>query len=412
MRLRVTTFYKIVIYFLTFINSGFFFIQQIKEFDVILTCFLTILLMIVYIYKHYQSKQYFYGKETRNYIFGIFVFLTLELMRTFVSPSFERPSIKFSIMLIISFTELLLAFPIMEILIKDHMMTFIRNVVFIDFMATLFRFFIWFLYNYKGITLFSSIFNERGIDWSRNGVVRLAATPLNGLTYVTFVYLLLFSKRGSMKLFGVLGLTISFLYSWLVYNSRSQIICYSVVLFFSYVISISQSKKTAINKLFLLSPLIIIAFIGLNYIKIFFNTFSVTGEMGYSTIARVNEFLLFYKSFSSSLIEILFGMGISSDLHTIGIVSYYLSDLGMLGFLFNYGVVGLVLFFGRFFMKLFNYLHLKIISDNRIYLIPVGLILYTLLSSIFSQDMFDPVRLYITPFILALIEKIDYSLKT
>lgn len=405
MKIRVTSFYKIIIYFLVFINSGFYFFSR----NAFLTIAFSIPLCIIsFVYK--KSSLYIVQyMKIKQYITLIYLFIAIEFLRLMmVSNVF---GIKGIFSLIAPYFYLTLVFPILDILFENKETKFFRNVICINIIATIFRFLIWYLYNFKGLSYFSSIFQEHGIDWVRNGVVRLDAPPLDGLSFISMVFILYFSKSVIKKICSLSVLSLLFSYSWFVYNSRSQMICYVLTMIFMYLIKPVKFKSDLLIKNFITIVFIAMFLLHFRYVETFINTFT-SGDMLGSTLTRVNEYDFFSNMFSQNLSHILFGIGITQDLFNVGNMQYYLSDLGLLGFIFTYGLIGFCIFLKKIIFD-FMYGIRKIKETKNINLVfLVGILFYTIMSSILSQDVFDYVRIFAFPFIIAIVEKIKFEVSS
>ncbi len=393
---------KLTIYLLVFMNSGFYSFSHNAVFTLILSAPLVI---ISFIHKKNNSYTFQYTRINR-YIIIIYLFMFVEFSRLMMSSNILELKGIFS--LVFPYFYLMLAFPILDVLFRDNSLSFFKNVICINIIATLFRFLIWYIYNFKGVLYFSSIFQEHGFDWVRNGLVRLDAPPLDGLSFVSMVFILYFSKSMTRKIFSLSVLALLFSYSWFVYNSRSQMICYTLTMMLMYFIKPVKFKSDFLIKNFFIIIFMLILLLHFSYVINFINTFT-SGNTLNSTLTRVNEYELFYKMFSQNVFNFLFGIGITQDLFNIGYVQYYLSDLGILGFTFTYGLIGLYIFFKKFIID-FIYGLSRIKNTKNVNLVfMLGIIFYTILSSILSQDVFDDVRIFAVPFILSIIEKIRFE---
>lgn len=393
---------KLTIYLLVFMNSGFYFFSHNAVFTLILSAPLVI---ISFIHKKNNSYTFQYTRINR-YIIIIYLFMFVEFSRLMMSSNILELKGIFS--LFFPYFYLMLAFPILDVLFRDNSLSFFKNVICINIIATLFRFLIWYIYNFKGVLYFSSIFQEHGFDWVRNGLVRLDAPPLDGLSFVSMVFILYFSKSMTRKIFSLSVLALLFSYSWFVYNSRSQMICYTLTMMLMYFIKPVKFKSDFLIKNFVIIIFMLIFLLHFSYVINFINTFT-SGNTLNSTLTRVNEYEFFYKMFSQNVFNFLFGIGITQDLFNMGYVQYYLSDLGILGFTFTYGLIGLYIFFKKFIID-FIYGLSRIKNTKNVNLVfMLGIIFYTILSSILSQDVFDDVRIFAVPFILSIIEKIRFE---
>ncbi|EKB62076.1 hypothetical protein HMPREF9250_00519 [Lactobacillus crispatus FB049-03] len=107
----------------------------------------------------------------------------------------------------------------------------------------------------------------------------------------------------------------------------------------------------------------------------------------------------------------LWGYGISNDGNYFNILDTHMvnqSDLGILSMLFQYGIIGFAIFISPFVMGLYVSLKkVKFVQNKFLFLLTCT----TALTSIMSQNMYDPFRFLIVPFLLSFISVVSFMNK-
>lgn len=104
--------------------------------------------------------------------------------------------------------------------------------------------------------------------------------------------------------------------------------------------------------------------------------------------------------------NILFGFGIAEDGNYVGNTQYFLSDLGIISYIFEFGIIGFILAVLPMLEGI--RVGIKSIKTNDGLLLFL-LSIYTILSSFMSQNVYDYIRILIVPFILGIISFVKYQ---
>lgn len=401
MKISLINIYETVIYIIVLLNLEILNLTtNLNDFSQRIAIVLSFLLASVYLFQ--KNKLFPKNFGVYFYIVSISVYLFIELTRLHFS-SFSGFNILDGLNYEKSFFYLLLIMPIFEIL-KSKATIFIRNICYIGLVALILRFFIWLLFNKYGINIMPGLFEIHGYNWTHGGgYVRLQGTFLDGLVFTYFGIKLFKSVLIKDRIRNTVIIGFMFFYSAEVFSSRAQIICYLVVLLVLYIWN-SKDKLDAFFKCFLGLVLIMILF-NLPMTKKFISSFSVNDPTyGAGSMVRVLGSQLYSNEWHNS--SFLFGFGIASDENYFGNIKYYLSDLGIISYLFEFGIVGFILFL--FPMLEGILVGIKNTKDDDSLLLFL-LSFYTLISSFMSQNVYDYIRILIIPFLLGISLYVKYE---
>lgn len=401
MKISYINLYKYIIYGLVFLNLGFLdFAQNNNPQIQMMTDVVSVFVLLIYLTQ--RKKLRLNNAGIVLYIFLLFLLVIGEIIRI-NGNIYSSISVINAINLSRNYLFTLLTFPLFEILqgsTQTERNRFIRNICTLGFCALLVRLIGWYIYNYHGIDLIPGYFSMMGYNWIRGGNVRIGGTFLDGLVFVCTSICFLKTKEIKEKLLSGCVLSIMFLYSYLVYGSRSQIVCYIITFILIYIVNGRNLKKGALNVILILSIIGIFIF-STTVVQNFIASFSINDKLyGAGTMVRVDGQKLYQQKWLEN--SILFGFGITEDGNYFGLTKYYLSDLGILRNLYQYGVVGLLICIMPFINGLRTSL-IGLYNKSQYSTLLLGLTVYTIFSSIGSQNVYDYSRILIIPFILAFI---------
>ncbi|WP_076459419.1 hypothetical protein [Limosilactobacillus caccae] len=339
------------------------------------------------------------------YSISIFAYLAFEIIRLRYS-SFSGLKITSALSLEKNFSYILLAMPVFELL-EQKKKSFLRNVVYIGLIILVVRCIVWLLYNKFGINVMPGLFEVRGYNWTHgDGYVRLTGTFLDGLIFTFFGIKLFKTKSYQEGLYYGLITVFLFFYAYAVYSSRSQLVCYAITILIIYIWSSKNKLHTIFNCFIgLILVLLILQFpITKNFIASFSSNDVTYGE---GTMVRIFGSKFYQNEWENS--SILFGFGIAEDGNYFGNTQYFLSDLGIISYIFEFGIIGFILTILPMMQGLI--VGIKSIK-NEDGLLLFSLSIYTLLTSFMSQNVYDYIRILIIPFILGIILFVKYQKDT
>lgn len=390
-RLSFQDIYRYFLYVIFFLNLSFFNIFIDLTYTIQkLSIYMTFLLLIIYSLQKRKSKVTLYTSIT------VLLFCLLVTFNLFRQGVPVNGFLLFSekLFLLRNFSFILLVFPITEILNSKYSSKFLKVVFLLGMFAILFRCFIWFSYNYAGLNIAPGIIAERGINWTRYGAVRLQALFLDG--YV-LAYLLckLFVTESKKKLLYSVYLFIVLFYEGIIYASRSQLIG-----FFVMFITIYLFKKTSLLNKLISFFFLTIASIGIlisPYYNRFLDSFSVSNsDYGAGTLVRIVGRKYYHEIWTQKM---YLGFGQTTDGNIFNGWKYYISDLGIIRMLYQFGIIG-------FIVCLLPILYGCLVGfKRRVYfhgMLLFSLSIFVLITSFASQNLYDYSRIMLLPLLLGL----------
>ncbi len=407
MRWKIVKLYEYSIYFIVFLYLGF--INLFKDLNSLsISIGVVISVLLYFIYVNQKNREIKVSRYVSIYI-GVFILMFGIQLYRLNSFSLSGYTIKDALIHNRYYAYMLLTFPMTEVLaITERRMRFINNIYYMGVAILIFRFSAWFLYNKLHMNVAPGYFEVMGFDWARNGVSRLSGTFLDNYVWVMALFKIIKEKSTVIKIRSISVIVLCFLYAYIVYDSRSQQIAYllSLVVFILIVSDTFKSKALDVVGAIAISPII---FRG-NYLNKLVNTFS-TSNADYGSSTQIRMMTL--NTYQTLWIErgVWWGYGISNDGNYFNILDTHMvnqSDLGILSMLFQYGIIGFVIFISPFVMGLYVSLKkIKFVQNKFLFL----LICTTVLTSIMSQNMYDPFRFLIVPFLLSFISVVSFMNK-
>lgn len=387
--------YKIIMYGVVFMNLGYLGFTQTNN-SLIIQAYTSAIAVITFLIYLTQPKKTSISKVMLCYIVMIIVELSFQLLR--LEYLNNGISIVNGLHLIYTYSFTLFFFPILEILKKDKKFT--STLVVLAIGALLVIYIAWYLYNYRGINIMPGLFDAMGEDWIRNGMVRVSGTFLDGLC-ICYLFIKLLNRDGgneTKKIYIILGILFIYAFSNFVYQSRSQIIAYTVTM---VVIYLAFRKGYNINSLlkYIIAMLLLIIIYNLPMTQNLIMSLSLKNDGGMKArVLGLHTYMNLWKE-----ISLINGIGISQDGNYFGFLKFYLSDLGILSSFIRFGVLGGAIFssiFGIALVRVFLFF-----NTNKVYSsFLLGLTVYLLMTSIGSQNIYDGSRILMLPIFMAYIE--------
>lgn len=397
MNIKLYRLYEYFLYIIVFLNLEFLNIfNNLNSAVANVTVILSVVLFIIYIFNFKEGSV----KLVYGFIFCglLLLFLIFQLFRHTNASFFLDYNIKNRVGLIKYYSYILLMFPIYETLNKRGNI-FIRNIYILGMIALVLRIFVWTLYNKTGIDIMPGLFSMMGYSWSHGSDVRLPGTFLDGflLTYSLSKIHEKLAKKESKIYPYIIGLIISLFYIYYVFNSRSQILCCLLVIVLSLVFVNNKILST-------LAKILLVILCCFLIIKISSHTDLFKWGLNYydpGTQVRITGFDFYHDNWINYK---FLGFGIAPDgnmFHTwYNSWIYYLSDLGIVNILFQFGYIGLLLLFLPVVFAFFvGYKNVKYSNGYLLMLLSF----YTIVLSILFQSVYDSSRILIVPFILAMM---------
>ena len=395
-RFNIRDLYRYSILFLFFINLSFLNIYSNLTFTLQnLTCYLSIILFVIYLFQKRKVKINFW------ILLSIGLIFLISLFNLYRGDAYFGNLITFGNKIVLSRNLLfiLLAFPINEVLASKESQKFLRWIFILGMIAIVYRTFFWFLFNYMGINLAPGLFEEKGLNWTRYGNVRLQGLFLDGYV-IAYLSNQIIQTKIYQKCYYLFLLAVVIFYEGYVYASRSQFIAFLSMFFVLYIFH----EKKSVTKLldFIIVPIIIVAVFFSSYFERFADSFSVSNSnFGAGTQVRIIGQKYYQNLWSSNK---LLGFGWSDDGNIFMGWKYYLSDLRIVRMLYQFGVIGFLIYLLPLLNSLlfgFKYRY----RENGILLLAISF--FTIISSFSSQNIYDYNRILLLPILIALTNNVS-----
>lgn len=290
----------------------------------------------------------------------------------------------------------------------------LKSIVIAGTLMYLIKIIIWFLYNYRGIVISPQIIFEYGEEWMRNNLLRLDDSSLMYL--YLFSCLSFYRATEEKKYLVLIILQISF--STVIVAARSTTVALIGLTVFYYLIVghnfYSKLKKYAIV------AVVTIAIVSSSVFQNFVASFKLSGsDSSLSSVTRLNALWYYFNTLTKmdNPFKYFFGLGaLSTNVSyeksilrgPLGI--YFIEDLGIVGFILQYGIIALVIILvllGTFRKCSKHALYYN--NSKKIYDDSILLIMCVFVPSILVQSIFDKSRIVALSFYVSLI--IYYSKK-
>lgn len=262
--------------------------------------------------------------------------------------------------------------------------------------------FSWYMVNVRQSIVFENFLTEFGTEWIRKGLYRYNSTPFGSMTFLLISYKLITEKKG--RILSLILLTFIIWYDVKVYQSRAEsVIC---ILGFSSIYLLYRRKDMDRSLVKYVSVIICIASVLLSgVLRDFLQTFNIGTSLGGTTRLRLEAIRYYYPYFKRNM---LMGIGFldNSMDSTLKILrgtsgNRYLDDLGVLGYIFQFGLFGVAI------VTIIIWRMLKIfhqIQENKARSLLGGLLALFILMSVMSSCPFDSQRMIVVPFFLVIFE--------
>ena len=350
-------------------------------------------------------------KALSNYLMIYLVIILIEMIYSVIAYGYNIVQL---LIITRKYFYVCYSYPIVYVFtMDDDMYKFTKTIYWTSMFLLGIKFITWYLYNFKGMTVFSGLLFQYSEGWTRNGFMRMDTGALFGIVLCVTLYYCFVKKQL------LYWLVLAFLYIYLIFVTqyRFQIIVTIVLTAYGYYCSTDSNRKKNV-KLMAIS-FIIIAFVlfgGLDYIL---NLFSLNGMDGGSTAARLLTIDHYWSLIKEK--DAILGVGFLSAytnkafsiLRRSDTDRFWLEDLGILGGIFTFGILSLLLY-GKLFFDSMK----RTFASHRIRKIEGGddclkkcVVVYMILSCILL-NIFDAQRMWCMPFYLSVIYFVQNSPKT
>ena len=349
-----------------------------------------------------NKKSLFIFKRYKFILIWYFIFLIgMLICMIYINRKYNTHYI-YMFSQIYHYIYILLFWPIMYYLEcdKKNLKRLINCILVITIFILLFKFIIWYLYNYHGIDLVHYMIMEGGENWTRNGKQRFLLPNLLCFVIVYSIIEFLQEKRSFNKIIYFIILGISGLYIIFVFAAKASLVVLLLTAFAIWIYKSRNSKKIILRLTVLLFVSIIVIYAGdlINiYVKSIDSWSILCRQLAMKYyIELIGNYKLFGFSLVTETMELQNGIG----------GNYYFADLGILSKFFEFGMWGIV-----FFIPLFRLIYISIknkYKDQSCKMLTIGLVTYVIVSSILSSDIYLYRNILAFPFVLSIVEYLNF----
>lgn len=391
--LSIKKLYIYIITFLIVINLNLLTFGDWTQLYRYITSIISILLFVSVIgnrkiYSRIKSHMYFIN------IFFILltIFIILEIMNGLISNQY---GIITCIGKLYTFSWLLLIYPLIYIYSYNKgLLSIAKIITFFTIISLVMKSLIWLLFNNYGIDIMHYVLYEFGDEWMRDGNQRIPSTCFSGILFVVMLYLLDSNNSIFIKIFSIIIIMFNIWYANFVFAARSQIITFIICLII-YVLFNNISKMKKVFLIILLFG-ISIYIINTDEFQLFIEGLSIdTYSIGIRFIAFDYYFNLFKDNYFLGI-----SLSINENLISGSEERFFLSDMGNIGNLLSYGILGYIILILPFIRMI--YISIKFKNNKMIYL--RILLIYIVLFSLMSNDIYSKYYIFGLPFIWSIFE--------
>lgn len=333
MKLKYLSLYKSLIYIVIILL-----IFQVNLYTLLLAEILTIIAFFAYLTQ--KKPQKINKKWVYSYILFEFLLFLFQVIRV------NSISIKLSFLYYGDILLLLLVFPIYEVL-KIDSKSFLKNLNLIGIVALILRATVWVTYNFLHYNIGFYQWGGGREDWARVlGPFLLYRS--NGLFIDGFLFAYSLSKifNRTLKVKNKLGFYLEmlflFLFSYVIYQSRTQLIYYIVTVLVGIIYINFHQRSRSLNLILTAIVVMLIVYAFKDSIVGFVNSFSQNSDTGGSTSVRILEYQYFPQLWKKTSLLLGFGYIDTEDILYAG-YRLYLTDLGILAQLYQNGILGFII---------------------------------------------------------------------
>lgn len=334
--LSIKKLYIYIITFLIVINLNLLTFGDWTQLYRYITSIISILLFVSVIgnrkiYSRIKSHMYFIN------IFFILltIFIILEIMNGLISNQY---GIITCIGKLYTFSWLLLIYPLIYIYSYNKgLLSIAKIITFFTIISLVMKSLIWLLFNNYGIDIMHYVLYEFGDEWMRDGNQRIPSTCFSGILFVVMLYLLDSNNSIFIKIFSIIIIMFNIWYANFVFAARSQIITFIICLII-YVLFNNISKMKKVFLIILLFG-ISIYIINTDEFQLFIEGLSIdTYSIGIRFIAFDYYFNLFKDNYFLGI-----SLSMNENLISGSEGRFFLSDMGNIGNLLSYGILGYII---------------------------------------------------------------------
>lgn len=337
MKINYEKTYESLIYIILFVLS-------LKYWGVYFSIAIVLTFLVMLIYLSQPNRYHFNNKVVPIYILVLCIMMLIQFFRSrIVQPYMTLDYI---------FNEyggcllLPLAFPIYQILRKNKNQ-FLKNINKIGCTALGLKSLSWLLFNFFHINFgYYQLGGRVGFSRYFGNLLfyRISGTFLDGFLFTYTCYLIFRKETNNRKrLVAILELAFLVFFAVVVYQSRSEIIFFLGTFLVMLIYTVNKKENKYLSMFFTLIFLTILVILFKEKILNFMDTFSINSENGISTLVRQYEYSYFSQLWKKSNIWLGFGFFLDSGVFINANITLWLSDMGILLQLYQFGILGFII---------------------------------------------------------------------
>ncbi len=391
--------------FLHFMEHGWLYRGGIAALSIV-----SAVLVLLMTRNHPEIKAYF-----RTAAFYLILYVPIIMFSALFTKLSYDYSTKSLLYVVIPYLYIFFCFSIIYVFYKagqteDFSRTISRIVLVILFIKTL----CWVLYTFFEIELFPNLLFEYE-GWTRDGQIRLDTGYLFSFAFSFYISLSIKSKK---KLVPLMALLFLFLFMAIISKGRFQLATMVFTAAIAFVFLARTSTK-ARNTVLLLGVAAMVFVCSGAFEKVLYS-FSLSSQYGSSTEARLQTISHFWDLMIDR--KAILGLGLLDTSNPAAFallykattywgatVLYYLTDIGILGGFFTFGLLSIPLYGTLFFFGIRTCIR-AFRQRTEGYELLVPLIVY-MITSCLLLNIFDLSRALDVPFYLAVISYMDAKTK-
>lgn len=376
---------------------------------VVASCGVVMALTVLQFCQH--DLEFVSGKRLLSkYIFPYLIAVFIAAMYTYTIYDYSISDMLTSLS---PYMYIFMAYPLVYVFQKcGSFNKFIKWISYLVIVMLVIKMASWYLYNFRGITIFYNILFEYG-DWILNGVQRVSMGQLIGIGFPYFVSNG-FSEKGKWQ-YKVIAI-VMILFSGIVADTRYNTIVMAVILYVTLYNSYNKPNKKMIMRCLLI--LLALFVLSSNYFSSLVESFTSVSNYRYGSSAyRIASIQHYWEIMKEKKAILGLGLLITSNKNALSIMNnngtmlFYLEDIGILGGIIRFGVLSLLIYAPLIVMAVKTWvlcrkssasIHIK----NFIY----GMVIYLVMSCV-SLNPFDFQRAYSIPFYIAIMSYVNYAIR-
>lgn len=335
MKISITQLEKLLLYFLIICNLSI--IKVVPFFNKSVISHITLLFTFLFIFMVINKKDAI-NAYYKYYFLFIVVFFFTEFLYTIIRYNSPIVSICYSSY---RYSYLLIAPMVFYLLKRISYNRFFNFLLFTIVLSCIMRIAASYYYGLTGMYIFGDMALEYNIEsWMRNGVLRINLPCLILVFPAVLINHMINNKKFYNRVYQILCFLIAEYYVFFILQARA-IMAYQVFIFVSFWI-IKKKKKLKQLMMYVVLAIGVLYFVNTEYYSAFIASFVNDTNLGGSLSHRLLTIIHFFDLFKEN---VLFGIGFLSDvdLHS-GVTSGHISDIGILGGVFHFGLLGIILY--------------------------------------------------------------------